>query len=66
MERREAPGRCATAPQMAPGALRRTPNAPYKDGLARPVPRRARAVILGVRGPATETLRLPALHPAGK
>ena len=65
MERREAPGRCATAPLWGAGALRRTPRAPCKDRFARPIPRRARAVISGVRSPATEPLRLPALHPAG-
>src|SRR4051794_23562879 len=66
MERREAPGRCATAPLWGAGALRRTPRAPCKDRFARPIPRRARAVISGVRSPATEPLRLPALHPAGE
>src|SRR5438270_8973110 len=66
MERREAPGRCATAPLWGAGALRRTPRAPCKDRFARPIPRRARAVISGVRSPATEPLRLPAFHPAGE
>src|SRR3954452_19694022 len=66
MERREAPGRCATAPLWGAGALRRTPRAPCKDRFARPIPRRARAVISGVLSPATEPLRLPALHPAGE
>jgi hypothetical protein len=48
MERREAPGRCATAPftPLAIGACTR-----LADGFARPIPRRARPAVTGLRDP---------------
>jgi hypothetical protein len=63
MERREAPGRCATAPLwrrcVTPDA-----NAPCKGGIASPVPRRARAVILRLAKPRHRTAAPPGAPPA--
>ena len=48
VERNGAPGGAGALRYGAPGGVRCVKpdaNAPFKDGLARPVPRRARAVI---------------------
>jgi hypothetical protein len=69
MERREAPGNCATAPLGGLRGLPGTPcdrgtHAPCKDGLARPVPRRARAVIWRLARPRHRDAAPPGAPPA--
>src|SRR5947209_9608619 len=54
MERREAPGRCATAPLGPPLAIG-TGKRALQGGIASPVPRRARAVIWRLARPRHRT-----------
>ena len=51
MERREAPGRCATAPLPGARCVKPDTERALLDGVASPVRRRARPAVAGLRGP---------------